>query len=87
MATSAMGHTPILPKKEESRMTPVELSNVLLSEAAIEKQLKTKVHQQYSHAASYHNSLNGRPPVEMTYAASLKLRHPNIRLEDAEEGN
>lgn len=42
MGTSAMGHTPILPKGTEEQLLPHELTNVLLTESHIANELKTK---------------------------------------------
>jgi hypothetical protein len=78
MGTSAMGHTPILPRGTEEQLLPHELTNVLLMETRIANELKTKVNQQYRNNFA-------RPGVEWTYESSLKHRHPEIKLEEVHE--
>lgn len=80
MVTSAMGHTSILPRGEEEKLLPHELSNVLLTEAAIYRRLDTQVNRQYRH--NYPRSDTEEDEEPLTYKTSLERRHPDIQLEE-----
>ena len=80
MATSAMGHTSILPRGEEEKLLPHELSNVLLTEAAIYRRLGTQVNRQYRN--NYPRSEAEEEQEPLTYKTSLIRRHPDIQLEE-----
>jgi hypothetical protein len=84
MGTSAMGHTPILPKGTEEKLLPHELTNVLLTETLIAQSLRTKVNRQY--CLNYdHNDASTMTQPELTYESTLRRRHPDIKLEDVHE--
>ena len=78
MGTSAMGHTPILPKGTEEKLLPHELTNVLLTETLIARGLKTKVNLQYMNNQVAKDE-------DWTYESSLRRRHPDIKLADVHE--
>lgn len=78
MGTSAMGHTPILPKGTEEKLLPHELTNVLLTESHIANELKTKVNYQYRNNFVQNDTT-------WTYESSLRHRHPEIKLEEVHE--
>jgi len=80
MVTSAMGCTPILPQGDEENLFPHELSNVLLTEAAIAHALRTPVNLQYRNNLQPDKRNDDEPPL--TYEASLRRRYPDIVLEE-----
>lgn len=87
IGTSAMGHTPILPKGTEEQLLPHELTNVLLTETLISQNLQTKVNRQYRDNFDKTSENQSMIPVqpEWTYESSLRRRHPDIKLEDVHE--
>jgi hypothetical protein len=78
MMTSAMGNVPILPRGDEEAMLPHQLTNVLLQEAGVARQLDTKVNQQYR----LNNNDNIHNDDPLTYEMSLRRRYPHIELND-----
>ena len=72
-ATSAMGPTPILPKEREEELAHEDLTNVLLAEAKIHRQLNIPINKQYM----TNNHVNG---LECPYSTSLRRRHPGVEL-------
>jgi len=79
MITSAMGYTAILPRGDEEKMLPHELSNVLLTESNFAKRLHTPVNQQYRNNTPVDQTNNEEP---LTYETSLRRRYPEIELDD-----
>ena len=80
MMTSAMGCTSILPKGEEEKLLPHELSNVLLTESAIYRRLDTPVNRQYSR--NYPRTDAEEEDEPLTYKRSLECRHPDIEIDE-----
>ena len=71
MATSAMSPIRIIPKEEEERLTPSQLSVVLLNETRQARKAKIPVNQQYR-MKHYHESVRLRHSDAMALAASLE---------------
>lgn len=80
MVTSAMGHTSILPRGEEEKLLPHELTNVLLTESAIYRRLDTPVNRQYRR--NYPRTDTEEEQEPLTYKKSLERRHPDIELDE-----
>ena len=76
MATSAMGHTPILPMGDEEELLPHQLTNVLLTESRIARHLQTPCNKQYRHNQAVSEIDEG----PLTYETSLRRRYPDIAL-------
>jgi len=72
--SSAMAETPIMPKEQEEKLTPKEISDILLAEAEIHRRLRIPINKQY--LANMH--VAGSSP---SYATSLIRRHPGIRID------
>jgi hypothetical protein len=83
LATSAMGSTPILPKSEEEKLLPKQLTHLLLAECVLSKDLDTAVNRQYSRNTLHAANLQDELPF--SYHESLRRRHPDINLDDIEE--
>lgn len=79
METGAMGSVRVLPKDTEEQLLPHELTNVLLTETLIARRLHTKVNHKYR----LMDSPNSDEPF--SYEMSLKMRHPDIQLEQVQE--